>query len=308
MKKTLWSAPVVAIMVWIAAGAHGVTPPVVRAQTPPPVAIEIHRVQKAEFAPATGEDRPIFILALGSDGRPGVCMPIERCRADSIHLIGLNAKEGAATILGFPRDSYVDVPGAGTRRINEGLFYGGPELMVDTVESITGISVDYYMLTSFEGMRSMVNGIGGIPIEILYPMSDAASGTNFEPGRRKLDGAEALAFSRDRHSAPVGDFGRSENQGRLIVAALEKLRKQFDRRPPVLLQWIQIGLKHIDTDLPLKDLFDLALTVTQIEADKVTNLVVPGGTGTAGAASVVFISGAADEIYLDLAEDGIVRG
>jgi polyisoprenyl-teichoic acid--peptidoglycan teichoic acid transferase len=307
VRKTLWSAPVVALMVWIAAGAHGVTPPVVRAQTPPP-AIEIHRVQKAEFAPAKGDNRPIFILALGSDGRPGVCMPIERCRADSIHLIGLNAREGAATIVGFPRDSYVDVPGAGTRRINEGLFYGGPELMVDTVESITGISIDYYMLTSFGGLKAMVNGIGGIPIEILYPMSDAASGTDFEPGRRKLNGAEALAFTRDRHSAPVGDFGRSENQGRLMVAALEKLRKQFGRRPAALLQWIQLGAKHIQSDLPLKDLFDLALAVTQIEADKVTNLVTPGGTGTAGAASVVFISSAAEEIYADLADDGIVNG
>jgi len=306
VKKTLWSAPVVALMVWIAAGAQGVTPPVVRAQTPP--AIEIHRVQKAAFAPAEGKEKPIFVLALGSDGRPGVCMPIEKCRADSIHLIGLNGKEGAATILGFPRDSYVDVPGAGTRRINEGLFYGGPELMVDTVESLTGITIDYYMLTSFEGLRSMVNGIGGIPIEILYPMSDAASGTDFEPGRLTLDGAEALAFTRDRHSAPVGDFGRSENQGRLMVAALEKLRKQFGRRPAALLQWIQLGVKHIDTDLPLKDLFDLALAVTQIEADNVTNLVAPGGTGTAGAASVVFLSSAAEEIYADLADDGIVRG
>jgi LCP family protein required for cell wall assembly len=306
VKKTLWSAPVVALMVWIAAGAQGVTPPVVRAQTPP--AIEIHRVQKAAFAPAEGKEKPIFVLALGSDGRPGVCMPIEKCRADSIHLIGLNAKEGAATILGFPRDSYVDVPGAGTRRINEGLFYGGPELMVDTVESLTGITIDYYMLTSFEGLRSMVNGIGGIPIEILYPMSDAASGSDFEPGRLTLDGAEALAFTRDRHSAPVGDFGRSENQGRLMVAALEKFRKQFGRRPAALLQWIQLGVKHIDTDLPLKDLFDLALAVTQIEADNVTNLVAPGGTGTAGAASVVFLSSAAEEIYADLADDGIVRG
>ena len=296
----------VALVVAIAAGAHSFTPRIVRAQTPP--AIEIHRVQKAEFAPAKGKNRPIFILALGSDGRPGVCMPIERCRADSIHLIGLNAKEGAATILGFPRDSYVNVPGAGTRRINEGLFYGGPELMVDTVESITGISIDYYMLTSFDGLKAMVNGIGGIQIEILYPMNDAASGSNFEPGRQKLDGGQALAFTRDRHSAPVGDFGRSENQGRLMVAALEKLRKQFGRRPAALLQWLQVGVKNIDTDLPLKDLFDLALAVTQIEAANVTNLVVPGGTGSAGGASVVFISGAAEEIYADLAKDGIVKG
>lgn len=305
MKKTLWSTPVVALMVLIGAGARSSTPQAVRAQTP---AVEIHRVQDAAFAPAKADDQPIFILALGSDGRPGVCEPIERCRADSIHLIGLNASEGAATILGFPRDSYVDVPGAGTRRINEGLFYGGAELMVDTVESVTGISIDYWMLTSFAGLKAMVNGVGGIPIEILYPMSDSASGTNFEPGRLKLDGGQALAFSRDRHSAPVGDFGRSENQGRLMVAALEELLKQFNRRPGALLQWIQVGMTHIDSDLPLQELFDLALAITQIEPDRVTNLVVPGGSGSAGEASVVFISSEADEIYQDLGDDGIVRG
>jgi polyisoprenyl-teichoic acid--peptidoglycan teichoic acid transferase len=306
VRRALWTAPTTALIVGITVGAHGVDHQPVRAQTPP--AIEIHRVQKAEFALPKGKDRPIFILALGSDGRPGVCMPIEKCRADSIHLIGLNAKEEAGTILGFPRDSYVDVPGAGTRRINEGLFYGGPELMVQTVESITGISIDYYVLTSFDGLKGMVNGVGGIQIEVLYPMNDAASGSNFEPGRQKLDGGQALAFSRDRHSAPVGDFGRSENQGRLMVAALEKLRKQFGRTPAVILQWIQVAMKNVTTDLPLKELFDLAMTVTQIEADNVTNLVVPGGTGSAGSASVVFISSAAEEIYVDLADDGIVKG
>lgn len=306
MRRALWTTPAATLIVGIAAAAHSVDPPPVRAQTPP--AIEIHRVQKAEFALPKGKNRPIFILALGSDGRPGVCMPIERCRADSIHLIGLNAKKEAATIVGFPRDSYIDVPGAGTRRINEGLFYGGPELMVETVESLTGISIDYYMLTSFDGLKGMVNGVGGIQIEILYPMHDAASGASFDPGKQRLDGGQALAFTRDRHSAPVGDFGRSENQGRLMVAALEKLRKQFRRSPAVVLQWIQVVMKNVDTDLPLKDLFDLAMTVTQINPDNVKNLVVPGGTGSAGGASVVFISSEAEEIYDDLGDDGIVKG
>jgi polyisoprenyl-teichoic acid--peptidoglycan teichoic acid transferase len=307
VRRALWSIPILALMVAIVSGAHSVPAPTVHAQTQTP-AIEIHRVQKAEFAPAQADRRPIFILALGSDGRPGVCMPIERCRADSIHLIGINAQKGSATILGFPRDSYVNVPGAGTRRINEGLFYGGPQLMVETVESITGISVDYYMLTSFAGLKSLVNGVGGIQIEILYPMNDAASGSNFAPGRQKLDGGQALAFTRDRHSAPVGDFGRSENQGRLMVAALQKLRKDIARRPSALLQWIQVGVEHIDTDLTLREVFDLALAVSQIDHKRVKNLVVPGGTGSAGGASVVFISGAAEQIYADLGDDGIVQG
>jgi LCP family protein required for cell wall assembly len=307
VKRAVWSIPILVLVAAIVAGAQSVPRRPVQAQTQTP-AIEIHRVQKADFAPARADSRPIFILALGSDGRPGVCMPIEKCRADSIHLIGINAQEGAATILGFPRDSYVDVPGAGTRRINEGLFYGGPELMVETVESITGISIDYYMLTSFAGLKALVNGVGGIRIEVLYPMHDAASGSNFDPGRQKLDGGQALAFSRDRHSAPIGDFGRSENQGRLMVAALEKLRKELARRPGALLQWIQVGAQHIDTDLTLKEIFDLALAISQIDHKEANNLVVPGGTGSAGGASVVFISSAAEEIYADMADDGIARG
>jgi polyisoprenyl-teichoic acid--peptidoglycan teichoic acid transferase len=305
VRRILWSIPVLILLGAIVAAAQGVPPRPVQAQTP---AIEIHRVQKAEFAPAQADGRPIFILALGSDGRPGVCMPIERCRADSIHLIGINAQEGKATILGFPRDSYVNVPGAGTRRINEGLFYGGPELMVDTVESITGITPDYYMLTSFAGLKALVNGVGGIQIEILYPMHDAASASDFDPGRQRLDGGQALAFTRDRHSAPVGDFGRSENQGRLMVAALEKLHKQLTRRPGALLEWVQVGVEHIDTDLTLQEVFDLALAVSQIDPKQVNNLVVPGGTGSAGGASVVFISSAAEGIYADMADDGIARG
>jgi LCP family protein required for cell wall assembly len=233
---------------------------------------------------------------------------VDRLRADSIHLIGLNAREGRATILGFPRDSYVPIPGHGTSKINDAMVLGGPQLVVRTVASVTGIEPDYYMLTSFEGLVRMIDAVGGVTVDIPYPMNDPASGTNFSPGPRELRGGHALAFARDRHSAPRGDFDRSFNHGTLMIAALRKYRQDLARNPAFLFRWVRAGMRNIETDLSLAETLELAFTAATIRPRRVTNLVVPGTTGSAGGASVVFISGAAGAIYRDLEDDGVVEG
>ncbi|MGH2739222.1 MAG: LCP family protein [Actinomycetota bacterium] len=302
MKRLLALVIVLGLGGWVAIGAIGARPDRAAAQSP---AIEIHRVQKAGFLPTPGSDgEPIFILALGSDARPG--QDIERQRADSIHIVAINPEERAVTILGFPRDSYVPIPGVGTRKINEGLVHGGPDLMVQTVSQLTGIEFDYWALTSFLGFATMVNRVGGLDIEVLYPMYDSLSGTSFDPGEQTLTGSEALAFSRDRHSAPGGDFGRSENQGRVMLAALEQLHRQYMRDPKALFRWMSIGLAFIRTDLPLSEVLNLGFLALQVDPDDVTNLVVPGTTGAAGAASVVFLSPPSG-FYADLADDAIIQ-
>jgi anionic cell wall polymer biosynthesis LytR-Cps2A-Psr (LCP) family protein len=135
-------------------------------------------------------------------------------------------------------------------------------------------------------------------------MHDKFSGANFSKGRHKLKGRGALAFARDRHDVPGGDLGRSANQGRLLLAALSKLHVVFDQDPGNLLKWISIGWRNIRTDLSVSTLLQLGLTATSVDPGKVTNLVVPATTGTAGGASVVFISGKARSIYADLKADG----
>ena len=288
---------------WIAAAGVTSDVPRARAQTP---TVEIGRAQEASyFSPIRGKD-PLVVLALGSDARPGVCMPVERCLADSIHLITVNRGEGAATVLGFPRDSYVNIPGFGQGRINEALHDGGPELVVRTVEELTGIQVDYYMLTSFEGLPRMVKEIGGLEVDVPYPMSDQSSGAVFDAGPQVLEGREVLAFSRNRKDTPNGDFSRSENQGLVFLGALEQLHEQFRENPAVLFTWILAGVQNMQTDLSLGELFDLALTALTVEPDRVENLVVPGGIGMAGAASIVQISDSAEEIYRDLEDDGLI--
>lgn len=301
MKRVIGLVVVLGLGGWVAIGAIGAQPHRAVAQSPP---IEIHRVQKAGFLPTPGSDgEPIFILALGSDARPG--QDIERQRADSIHIVAVNPKKRAVTILGFPRDSYVPIPGVGTRKINEGLVYGGPDLMVQTVSQLTGIEFDYWALTSFLGLATMVNRVGGLDIEVEYPMYDSASGTSFDPGEQTLNGSQTLAFSRDRHSAPGGDFGRSENQGRVMLAALEELHQQYRKDPKALFRWMAIGLAFIRTDVAFSELLNLGFLALQVDPNDVANLVVPGSTGAAGAASVVFLSPGA--LYADLADDGIVQ-
>jgi LCP family protein required for cell wall assembly len=308
VRKLVAGVALAGVASWITLGAVTADPPL-RAQTETPVgppALQLRRVQHADFVASPAKEGPIFILAIGSDARPGVCLPVERCLADSLHLIGINPRNQAATILGFPRDSWVKIPGVGSRKINESLHSGGPELVVRTVESITGITIDYYLLASFAGVVEMVDGIGGLEVDIPYAMNDSASGAVFPSGPRVLTGKEALAFSRNRKDTPKGDFSRSENQGRVILSTLEKLQEEYEEDPTVLFRWIAVGSARLQTDLSLAEVFDLLLTGLTIEPTKVENLVLPGSNGFVGAAAVVFLAPGADSIYADMRKDGVV--
>jgi LCP family protein required for cell wall assembly len=267
-------------------------------------AVEIRSAHGSSYVPALNAKRPLFILVLGSDARSG--QNVERSRADSIHLLGVDVRRKRATILGFPRDSWVSIPGYGTAKINTAMYAGGPELVVRTIENLTGIRIDFYVLTSFTGLRALVNGIGGLEVDVPYAMRDSRSGSNFSAGNQKLNGKEALAFSRDRHSVPGGDLGRSKNQGRLLLAALKKLRSGFESDPGLLFTWIRVGWRHVRTDLSFQTLLDLGLTATQVASKNVDNRVVPATVGTVGQQSVVFISSSASSMYRDMRADGVI--
>jgi LCP family protein required for cell wall assembly len=303
MRRAIGAATVLAGLAASMTGLLGSESAPVRAQTP---TVEIGRTQKASYlAPVRGRD-PLVVLALGSDARPGVCMPVERCLADSIHLITANRREGAATILGFPRDSYVNIPGFGQGKINEALFDGGPQLVVKTVEELTGIPIDYYLLTSFEGLPRMVNDIGGLEVDVPYPMSDESSGAVFDAGPQVMNGREVLAFSRNRKDTPNGDFSRSENQGLVFLGALEQLRAEFRKNATTLFSWLISGTLNMQMDLSFPEFLDLAVTTVTVDPEKVDNLVVPGGIGMAGDASIVMLSEEAEGIYRDLEDDGLI--
>jgi LCP family protein required for cell wall assembly len=260
---------------------------------------------EAAFAPGVPDSRPMFILVVGSDARPG--QAISRTRADSIHIVGVDPRSGRASVLGIPRDSWVPIPGWGSDKINAALVRGGPELLVSTVHRLSGIRLDGYVLTGFWGFAKMVDAIGGIPIRIPYPINDPSARARFPMGTRRLDGRDALAFSRARHDVPRGDFSRSLNQGLVLVSALAAVRDQAAGAPAALLPWVAAGAGSLRTDLALDDLFGLALAATTLDPSRVRNAVVSGHTGTIAGKSVVLLDAGARAAFRDLARDGVLN-
>jgi LCP family protein required for cell wall assembly len=268
------------------------------------VAYRVKRHLVPEGIPGVPAGGSLFVLAIGSDARIG--QAVTRARADSLHVIGVNLKEGKASILGIPRDSYVPIPGHGSNKINAALFFGGPELVVRTVEQLTGIHMDGYVLTGFGGFQGLVNGIGGLTVRVPYPMNDGASRAFFRAGPKKMNGKRALAFSRNRHDAPGGDFGRSLNQGAVILAALRELRDDIAGDPLTLFRWIQVAREHLQTDLGLDEMLALLFAALSIEPHRVRNRVVSGGGGTVGGQSVVHLSSGARAMFRDFRKDGVL--
>ena len=260
----------------------------------------------AEFVPTLNSAEPIFILVIGSDARPD--QEIISQRADALHIVAVNPAAGKATVVGIPRDSFVPIPDHGTNKINAALTMGGPELVVRTVEELTGITMDYWAITAFDGFRSMVDQIDGLVVDVPFAMSDASAKAFFEPGVQRLDGDNALAFARNRHDLPAGDLGRSENQGLLMVSALAQIRKEFTQDPSRLLDWIGAFMRNSQSTVPLDELMNLAFTGTAINAKRVVNIVLPGFSGDAGGLSVVNLDQAAlQAISTDLADDGLLK-
>lgn len=262
----------------------------------------------ADYTPSLTGSKPIVILAVGSGARPGE--DVLHSLSDSIHLIFVNPDQHRVAMVGIPRDSWVDIPGHGTNKINSALAAGGPDLMVQTIETDFGVHIDYWAITTFWGFQAMIDKIGGLVVNVPFRMYDPPySGADLHAGVQKLNGEQALAMARDRHSLLAGDFGRSEDGGRLLLAALAQFQKEYDKDPSVLLTWIGVGFSNMNasTTLTVDQVLQLAYTVTAQPLKNVQNIVLPGSSQTLGGTSAVALNGAAvSAIFRDVTPDAIV--
>lgn len=244
------------------------------------------------FQPEKGK---IFVLAIGNDARSG---NPDSALADAIHLIGINTKTMKAGVLNFPRDSYVNIPGYGSAKINEGLFAGGPQRVADTVENLTGIRIDYWLMTGFVGFQQIIKELDGVKMNIPTAHNDTgASGSVLSAGVQKLKGHEALAYARARKVFSGGDIARSTHQGDILLALQRKLHVEAAKNPASLLRWVTVTKQHTRFDLSAEEMFRLGIIATQIKPKDVGHVTVPVSLGHVGAASVVFISPGARSIY-----------
>lgn len=248
-----------------------------------PTEVTLVKVDRANGVDLTPD--VVWILAVGSDARPGEDMT--HTRGDALQLIGMDTRTGAATAIGVPRDSWVDIAGHGYDKINASLYYGGPKLLGQTVGNLIGIQPDYVFVTRFPFFEAMVGDIGGIEVDNPVAFSDTyLKPKGFPAGRLHLGAYDALAFSRIRHDLLRGDFDRSANQQRVLRGIQAKVRADADR-PGFLERGVLSVMAHLDTNLSPAELFRLAEAMAQVEPSRITSCVVQGGIGDIGGASVV---------------------
>ncbi|HET9828695.1 MAG TPA: LCP family protein [Nocardioidaceae bacterium] len=258
---------------------------------------------------AEGVDHPgtvVWVLCLGSDARPGQSLLGER--ADAIQLVGLNLRTGAGTMIGIPRDSYVEIPGHGHDKINSSMTYGGPQLMAQSVGNLVGVHPDYVFTTGFLGFRAMVRAIGGVTVHSRFAFSDPVRPQGYVKGVNRLNPFQALIFGRVRHPLPRGDFDRSGNQEELLRAILRNVRAHRSK-PGFMERGLLAAVKNMDTDVGPAELFRLAQAVTDVDPARLRGCVVTGPTGYAGAASVVYPDvSMARRLGNDARKDGTLDG
>ncbi|MFD5397465.1 LCP family protein [Streptomyces sp. NPDC127097] len=259
--------------------------------------------------PAQGQGTNYLIV--GSDSRVGLS---ERARKD-LHtggsadagrrtdsMILLHTGAHGTTMVSLPRDSWVTIPShirpetgkhyrATKNKLNAAFSFGGPDLLVRTIEHNTGVHIDHYTEIGFAGFVGIVNAVGGVPMCLDRDIKDEKSGADLKKGCHTLDGRTALAFVRQRHQEAQGDLGRSQNQQKFLAALAKKAAT-----PGVLLDpgtvypTMSAGLGTLivdkDTGLPnLTSLFKAMKAVTEGDGKRlnvpVSNLALQTPKGSA---------------------------
>jgi LCP family protein required for cell wall assembly len=243
---------------------------------------------------------PKLVALVGADARPGEEPSVTR--ADSIHLFGLNGA-GAGGLVGIPRDSWVSIGGGGANKINSALSLGGPDVLMSTLTSVSGLSLGGYVLTGFEGFQELWGNIlGGADVEVPIRIADAAAGADLQPGLQYLNGPQALSFGRARKSLASGDITRQFHGGLAILGALRKAQGLGPLGLPTLLAASEPWIR---TNIRWGDLLSLSALALATPAEQIGNVVIPASTGSVGAASVVFINAGAGAVFADLADGAI---
>jgi len=183
------------------------------------------------------------------------------------------------------------------------LTFGGPVGLQRTVTSLTGVRLEGYLITGFGGFEKLINGIGRLPVKAPVAVRDVMSGANVRAGVNNLNGPQALAYGRARHGVAGGDFGRSANQGRIIMAAAGFAKLLGPAKLPGILGK---AAPNIATNLSAEQVLTLAAGVFVTNPGKVNNRVVIGGFGmTSDGQSIVLLDANARRMFADIRDGNL---
>jgi LCP family protein required for cell wall assembly len=250
-----------------------------------------------EVVKADVEHKPLNILLLGSDTREGQGNNIggeTPGLSDTTILLHLSADRDRAYGVSIPRDSMVERPecerkdGQGTdpgglRMFNEAYAIGGPACTIKTVESITNIRVNHFVVVDFNGFKNMVDALGGVPVCVPEEVNDNIGHIYLPAGSYEVKGQQALSYVRLRHGlSENGDIGRMKRQQAFLAAMANKAISAGTLLNPVrLYNFLDAATKSLTTDpdlASLNKLRGLAGQMKDIGLSKIQFLTVPWET------------------------------
>jgi LCP family protein required for cell wall assembly len=144
-------------------------------------------------------------------------------RSDTMMLLHIPADHKNAYVVSLPRDSWVSVPGHGKAKLNAAFSWGGPPLLIDTVQRMTKVRIDHLMVIDWSGFKKLTDDIGGVDITVDQTVSRRnGPGGVWTKGTHHMDGSEALDYVRERYGLPRGDLDRTHRQQNFLRAVLAK--------------------------------------------------------------------------------------
>jgi LCP family protein required for cell wall assembly len=216
----------------------------------------------------------------------------EGINTDTMILVHVPADGSKASFVSFPRDSYVEIPGYGWDKLNAAYSYGyqyeaaddasdadrqasGAQLLIQTISALTGLQIDHYAEVDLLGFFQLSEVVGGVEVNLCEAVQDGYSGVDLPAGVQTISGEQALAFVRQRHGLPRGDFDRIIRQQTFIGGMVRKMLSEN-----VLLdlgkqrQLVQAAADALTVDQSM-DLLGLATQMQSVTAGAVDFQTIP---------------------------------
>lgn len=227
-----------------------------------------HDVSSTQMMGPMKTDGVVNILLIGNDSRTND----DEGRSDAMILLSVSNKTKKIYMTSLLRDIYVEIPGHGGNRLNAAYAYGGPELLMETIEQNFDVDVNRYVLVNFEAFANLIDAVGGVELELSSKEIEYVNGylveynmllnrpqgtDNMDPsvsGLVRLNGAQALAYSRNRLLG--SDFERTERQRKVLAAAMNQLPTAVATNPIGLINGI---MPNLTTNLTQMECFRLSL-------------------------------------------------
>lgn len=241
------------------------------------------------------------ILLVGDDHRPagataqqlaelGTTADGGGTNTDTMMVLHVPADGRKATLISFPRDSWVNIPGFGMNKLNAAFAFGsengggdagGARLLISTIQNLTGLTIDHFVRISMLGFYDVVKALGPVNVCLNNAVNDPYSTVNLPKGVSTLNAQQALAFVRQRHGLPNGDLDRIVRQQYFLSVEARQVLSAGTLLNPVKLQNVLDAVSSsIQTD-PGLDLIALAAQLHGLSADNLSTATIPvSGTPT----------------------------